>query len=531
MEKRYQIFISSTYTDLKEERDKVMRAVLDLNYFPAGMEQFPAVGIAPIDLIKSVLKDCDYYILIIGARYGSIGKNGKSYTEEEYDYAVAQGIPVIAFLHGNPKSIPIEKSDKNDKTRKKLESFRKKVEEGGHTVKYWNNPDDLSSKVLSSIPKAINYQPRVGWVRADSVVSGDANETIDKLERQIESYKNDLQKLEEDLKKKEEDNHALETSNQEAQKEIVTLQKKIETLQDKLDELKAQNEQNKKDRSVLEQSYQKAQDKISIIESELGSLLKKLKSDSELQKSLLDIATITIPGTDVSFNMVYVEGGSFMMGANENDEEAFSNEKPAHLVTLSDYWIGETQVTQALWETVMGANPSFYKGDSNRPVECIDWDNCQEFIKKLNELTGKTFCMLTEAQWEFAARGGNLGKDHGCKYAGSDDIKQVAWYHENSDDETHAVAQKKANELGLYDMSGNIREWCQDWYGDYTIDAQSNPTGPSSGSFRVCRGGSWYGDTSFCRVSKRHSNIPTNKASRLGLRLALSSTSINNAVN
>ena len=496
MEKRYQIFISSTYTDLKEERDKVMRAVLDLNYFPAGMEQFPAAGIAPIEVIKSVLKDCDYYILIIGARYGSIGENGKSFTEEEYDYAVSQGIPVIAFLHGNPKSIPIEKSDKNDKTRRKLESFRKKVEEGGHTVKYWNNPDDLSSKVLSSIPKAINYQPRVGWVRADSVVSGDSNETIDKLERQIDSYKNNLQKLKDDLKKKEEDNHALETSNQEAQKEINSLQETIKILQERTNSLEVE--------------------------------LEKYKSSSDSKKEIPQVETIPIPGTNIAFNMVHVEGGMFMMGANESDDDAKDNEKPAHQVVLSDYWIGETQVTQELWEAVMGDNPSLFTVDPNCPVENVSWVDCKAFISKLNTLTGKKFRLPTEAEWEFAARGGNKSK--GYMYAGGNDINDVARYKDNSGKKTNPVGELAPNELGLYDMSGNVWEWCQDEFEDYSI-TQAQQKESKIGVEYVVRGGAWFSPAINCRVSFRYSFKPSYTDTDLGLRLALGSTSFNNTVN
>ena len=535
MEKRYQIFISSTYTDLKEERDKVMRAVLDLNYFPAGMEQFPAAGIAPIEVIKSVLKDCDYYILIIGARYGSIGENGKSFTEEEYDYAVSQGIPVIAFLHGNPKSISIEKSDENDKARKKLELFRKKVEKGGQTVKYWNSPDDLSSKVLSSIPKAINYQPRVGWVRANEVTSGDAQKEIDRLQKEIAKYQKELkelQNLKEDLKKKADKCQSLEISNQDAQKEISNLQTKIEELNEELEKLKAQEEKWQNDCQAVEKSYQ---EKVNDVAGDLEKVLEKLKGDREFSKSSLDkdtittpridtltnldIDTITIPGTDVSFKMVHVEGGTFMMGANDGDKDATDDEKPTHQVKLSDYWIGETQVTQELWEVVMGNNPSWFKGDPNCPVERVSWVDCRTFIRKLNKLTGKKFRLPTEAEWEFAARGGN--KSEGYIYAGSFDIFDVAWFEENSGQVTHPVGELDPNELGLYDMNGNVYEWCQDRYGPYGKDEQSNPTGPLSGDSRVRRGGSMIENSKLCYVSVRGFNDPTKKYFDLGLRLAL----------
>lgn len=220
----------------------------------------------------------------------------------------------------------------------------------------------------------------------------------------------------------------------------------------------------------------------------------------------------------VQFTMVAVEGGTFTMGAtSEQVGDAFDNEKPAHQVTLSDYYIGQTEVTQALWEAVMGSNPSGHKGD-NLPVENVSWNDCQEFIQKLNQLTGKQFRLPTEAEWEYAARGGR--KSRGYKYAGSNDIGSVAWYWENSGNGTHPVATKQANELGIYDMSGNVWEWCSDWYGDYQSSSQSDPQGPSSGSNRVSRGGSYFSVARHCRVSRRGLNTPDDRYADLGLRLS-----------
>ena len=222
----------------------------------------------------------------------------------------------------------------------------------------------------------------------------------------------------------------------------------------------------------------------------------------------------------VSFNMIAVKGGTFTMGAtSEQGDDAYSYEKPTHQVTLSDYCIGETEVTQELWQAVMGSNPSNFTGNLQRPVEKVSWNDCQEFIKKLNQLTGKTFRLPTEAEWEYAARGGSQSK--GYKYAGSNTIGDVAWYTSNSSSTTHPVKQKQANELGLYDMSGNVWEWCQDWYDSYSSTPQTNPAGPSSGSNRVNRGGSWCGNARGCRVSDRGRSTPTNRCLDLGLRLAL----------
>ncbi|MBO5942649.1 MAG: SUMF1/EgtB/PvdO family nonheme iron enzyme [Bacteroidales bacterium] len=220
----------------------------------------------------------------------------------------------------------------------------------------------------------------------------------------------------------------------------------------------------------------------------------------------------------IEYPMVYVSGGSFMMGSD--DIEAYSDQKPVHRVTLSSYRIGKYEVTQELWEAVMGSNPSCFKG-SRRPVENVSWDDCQTFIRKLNSLTGQTFKLPTEAQWEFAARGGNSSK--GYKYSGSNYIDNVGWYYDNSGSTSHNVGTKSPNELGIYDMSGNVREWCRDWYGygTYSSSSQVDPEGPSAGSERVYRGGSWRFNARDCPVSYRSSNSPDFRYSNLGLRLCL----------
>ena len=221
--------------------------------------------------------------------------------------------------------------------------------------------------------------------------------------------------------------------------------------------------------------------------------------------------TYTVNG--VSFNMIPIEGGTFQMGQSADGD----NVTPVHSVTLSSYSIGETEVTQALWKAVMGTNPSNWQGD-NLPVEKVSWNDCQTFITKLNQLTGETFRLPTEAEWEFAAKGGN--KSNGYTYSGSNTIGDVAWYDGNSSSKTHPVATKSPNELGIYDMSGNVWEWCQDWYGSYSSSAQTNPTGPASGSGRVLRGGSWDFNATYCRTAYRYRNTPSSTYYDLGLRLA-----------
>ena len=224
---------------------------------------------------------------------------------------------------------------------------------------------------------------------------------------------------------------------------------------------------------------------------------------------------------NVQFEMVHVEGGTFRMGATEEQgRDAWDNEKPVHRVTLSSYLIGKHEVPQALWEEVMGCNPSKNKQGGDYPVENVSWFDCQEFIGKLNARTGMRFRLPTEAEWEYAARGGDRSK--GYKYAGSGNLDEVGWYGGNSGKHTHPVGEKKPNELGLYDMSGNVWEWCQDWYGDYSSEAQKNPTGPQSGYIRVLRGGSCWDRTRSCRVSSRGDFVPGYGFDGSGLRLVLS---------
>ena len=218
-------------------------------------------------------------------------------------------------------------------------------------------------------------------------------------------------------------------------------------------------------------------------------------------------------------NMVYVQGGTFTMGAtSEQGSDANYDEKPAHQVTLSSFSIGRYEVTQEEWQAVMGSNPSCFKG-ARRPVESVSWDDCQEFIRKLNAMTGKNFRLATEAEWEFASRGGI--KSQGYKYSGSNNLNSVAWYFDNSGNTTHDVGLKSPNELGIYDMSGNVWEWCSDWYGNYSSSSQTNPTGSYSGSYRVFRGGGWNNYARVCRSSLRGNNSPSYSSSGLGLRLAL----------
>lgn len=221
----------------------------------------------------------------------------------------------------------------------------------------------------------------------------------------------------------------------------------------------------------------------------------------------------------VPFTMVIVRGGSFVMGTNDQASEANFDEFPAHQVTLSTYSIGQTQVTQELWEAVMDYNPSLGVINPQNPVENVSWFECRQFINALNTLTGCQFRLPTEAEWEFAARGGNKSKHY--KYSGSNNYDEVAWCELNSNDRTQPVGTKKANELGIYDMSGNVWEWCYDWWAMYSSESCIDPTGPETGTDRICRGGCMEGHVRFCRIGYRQYYSPETARRDLGLRIAL----------
>ena len=245
-------------------------------------------------------------------------------------------------------------------------------------------------------------------------------------------------------------------------------------------------------------------------------LLACSKEDDKSTNSSDAIQTFTVNG--VSFKMIKVEGGTFTMGNKDDDIEAF-NSLPAHQVTVSTFLIGQTEVTQELWEAVLDRKPSVDRGDK-QPVESVNYYDCLNFIMKLNELTGMRFRLPFEAEWEYAAKGGNLSK---CfAYSGSNDPLDVAWFYDNSGDPVprhHLVAKKAPNELGIYDMSGNVFEWCMDWFGNYSSEPQTNPTGPNTGTYRVIRGGSYNNDDILCRATSRYYEYPDKRNINIGLRL------------
>lgn len=217
--------------------------------------------------------------------------------------------------------------------------------------------------------------------------------------------------------------------------------------------------------------------------------------------------------------MVLVEGGTFEMGGMEvYGEQCYPDEFPRHTVSLNDYYIAQYEVTQELYEFVMGYNPSHFEGDS-LPVDNISWVDAKTFIFELNKMTGKNYRLPTEAEWEFAARGGRWSE--GYNYSGGDDIKELGWCDGNSRRRTHQVGTKKPNELGIYDMSGNVYEWCQDRYALYKGGEQINPQGPDYGKARVMRGGSWRSEPRNCRNTYRSSEDYESRILNVGIRLAM----------
>jgi formylglycine-generating enzyme required for sulfatase activity len=220
----------------------------------------------------------------------------------------------------------------------------------------------------------------------------------------------------------------------------------------------------------------------------------------------------TETASDLNIEMIFVEGGTFRMGSNDGK----SDEKPVHTVTLSDFYVGKTEVTQKQWRNIMGNNPSYFNCD-NCPVELVSWNDIQGFIQTLNKKTNRNYRLPTEAEWEYAARGGNKSK--GYKYSGSHSLGEVAWYSDNSNSKTHPVAQLQPNELGVYDMTGSVWEWCNDHYGSYSEYAQPNPKGPSSGEYRVVRGGSWDVIPHRCRTTGRDIHDSSRRDYYLGFRL------------
>lgn len=353
-------------------------------------------------------------------------------------------------------------------------------------IDYYLNPSQGLEKLTQSINANLEEERAKAAEKAENEKR--KKETLERQRREQEKEK----KRQAEIEKYEVEISAQESRRTELKKVVLQKEQELKMAQVDVEACEAQ---------IL-----KLQSKIEVLRA---SKKKTVPKENFLEIKLNDT---------ISFRMIRVNGGTFKMGATvEQGEFTDSDEVPVHLVTLQDFFICETVVTQAQWQALMGNNPSKFV-NPNFPVECVSWDDCQLFIKKLNKKTGKQFRLPTEAEWEYAARGGKSG---GYKYSGSNNIYDIAWYSGNSEGQTHIVKTRQANELGIFDMCGNVWEWCQDWEGSYSETPQTNPLGPSEGTFRICRGGSWQSNHQCSRVSFRESYKPQDHYYDLGFRLAL----------
>ena len=259
--------------------------------------------------------------------------------------------------------------------------------------------------------------------------------------------------------------------------------------------------------------------------------INSISVEKHIDQGVLDVQSYTEHAFGIDMKMIWVEGGDFLMGCTSEQSDCGSDEQNVRRVMVDGFYIGMLEVTQSQWEKVFGTTIYQQRNKSGTqklhqgigpdyPMYYVSWDEAMEFCRLLSNKTGRTYTLPTEAQWEYAARGGN--KNEGAKYAGSNMIDAVAWYTDNSGSSTHIVGSKRANALGIYDMSGNVWEWCKDWCVDsYVSYDTNNPVGPSSGSSRVLRGGSWYNGASGCRVANRSNNSPGHRAYSLGFRVVL----------
>jgi formylglycine-generating enzyme required for sulfatase activity len=281
----------------------------------------------------------------------------------------------------------------------------------------------------------------------------------------------------------------------------------INKCEDRIKEQRSKQQQQQKEREEAERKMREQEAKK---QQEAERIAREQQEEKQRQEKL---KISTLPDV-INRQMVYVQGGKFDMGCQKNCGEY---ERPVHQVVLNDFYIGKYEITQQIWQDIMGDSLSGFAGN-NLPVESVTWNDVQDFIFQLNKLSGKNYRLPTEAEWEYAARGGNQSKKN--TYSGSKDAGSIAWYYLNSNGSTHSIGIKKANELGLYDMSGNVSEWCNDLFGIYRSRIETNPIGNSTGSEHVIRGGHWDGDATELRVSSRASAGADYHDNIIGFRLA-----------
>ncbi|MDI9338408.1 MAG: SUMF1/EgtB/PvdO family nonheme iron enzyme [Alphaproteobacteria bacterium] len=406
--------------------------------------------------------------------------------------------------------------------------------------------NDLNSKLSDKFQNIKDIANKIGVVYNEQNIALTKNNIVKELNIKLENKKNKIIDIFEQIWQFPQSTKVYKNT----EKPIVDIATQIKSVKERLEQagkmVLYQNNQELQDNLFAESTHQKliVNRTVNMLWVELIQndtywevviyaqyhLSKESETDSEnngnsnQEKNKIPnngVVTYTVNG--YNFQMKLVEGGSFSMGCTH--EQSFiceSDEKPAHTVNLSGFYIGKFEVTQGLWKSVMGYNPSFFnKAGDDYPVENISWDDCQIFIKQLNQLTGNYFRLPTEAEWEFAARGG-IKNPQQTLFSGSKYNELVQWDNTNSGNTTHQVGLKQPNSLGLYDMSGNVWEWCADSYGTYSINNLTNPIGTNSGFFKVLRGGSWDTNIKNCRVSNRGYYIASYHGSGRGLRLAIS---------
>lgn len=450
----YDVFISYSSTD-----QKVVEA---LSHYleERGVRCFVAYRDIPpgtvwAGAITQAIEKCQLMVIVFSKDF-----NVSVQVDREIELCAEEKKPILTFRIQNEAFIGVKKY------------YLKNL----NWIDAFPNPADCFQSLYESVTKLLKTEPIKISLESITLIE----------ENQLQKEREDLERLKNQL----EDNKL--------RQELARLKSEKDLLQQELnDSREVQGTVKKDDKHDLQ-----------IISVSKSS---KVKLDNTSKN--LNI-TETVNG--VNFDMIFVKGGTFLMGSPPIEKERSSDEQQ-HSVKLHDFYIGKTVVTQALWETIMGSNPSYFKGE-NRPVENVSWNDCQKFITILNHLTGKGYRLPTEAEWEYAARGGSHSKSY--KYSGSNSLDKVAWYDNNCDSKTHSVSTKNANELGIYDMSGNVWEWCQDRYGSYDMFQHANPIGPKFGSRCVCRGGGWRNGLQGCRVAFRYYNFRGFSDFNLGLRLA-----------
>lgn len=502
-QKKYDVFISYSRHDYVDEHEnvipnnevsKIMKTLTDAGITYWIDKEGIYSGDKFTEELPKIIKSAPIFVYLSTAN-----ANKSKYTSKEIAIADEYGKYIIP--------VRIDMTPYSDKVIFRIADVS--------FIKYVANPakgrEDLVKSIRAFLKKREEnelQEKEEEWLRQEELERQRRQQAEEKKrQEQIAKFESEIAALESQKTEREKVVLQKEQELKLAQIDLKACEAKIQKLQNKLQEQREQPKKKEAEEARLAEEKR-------IAEERRKSEEKRIEKERRREEEAHAVKEFTVKG--VQFRMIPVEGDTFTMGATpDQGSDAESDEKPPHQVTLSTYYIGETEVTQALWEAVMGRNPSYFKG-ANRPVERVSWDECREFFYRLNSQTGKSFRLPTEAEWEFAARGGK--KSNGYTYSGSNALENIAWYENNSGNETHDVKTKSPNELGLYDMSGNVWEWCQE---GYFPESQTNPMGFSSTIMRVSRGGSCCSNAVDCRVACRNDYYSCFEHYDLGFRLAL----------